>query len=152
MVYVGTKREGLSSKAIDTDYPTMARAIKDYGIEKTDQWDRAQLRALKAQRWTPGMVQTSPFFRRSTLEKDDDMLARVVAAAMRTRDRMHSYDFTAIESIERVSDRSCDWMCDYRELCEVELFTGEAGRLRRQNFRVGDPLDYYQDMPDPTKD
>lgn len=152
MTYVGTKRERLSTAAIETDYPTMVRAIKAYGIEKTDQWDRGQLRTLKAQRWEEGMVQTSPFFRRDTLEKDDGMIARVVAAAMRTRDRMHSYPFGDIDSIERVPDRSCEWMCDFTELCQVELFTGDAGRLRRQNFRTGDPLDYYQDQPDNTTD
>ena len=150
LVYQGTARERLSTAAIDTDYPTMVRAIKSYGIEKTDKWDRGQVAALKAQRWHDGMVQTSPFFRRTMLEKDDDMIAGVVATAMRTRDRMRADGWDAPETIERVADTSCDWMCDYTSLCETELFGGDGKRLRRQDFRVGDPLDYYQDQRDTT--
>lgn len=149
LVYVGTKREALSSAKIDTDYPTMVREIKRLGIEKTDKWDRDQVRALKAHRWREGMVQTSPFFRRAILEKDEAMTARVVAEAMRRRDRMHAYDFTDdVDSVERMPDLSCDWMCDYKNLCEVELFSGDGNQLRRKNFRVGDPLEYYQDQSD----
>jgi hypothetical protein len=139
----------LSSRSIETDYPTMVRAIKGYGIDHRPYAE--QLRALKAQRWEEGGVQNSSFFRRNTLEKDDDMLARVVASAMKTRDRMHA-DFDDFEVTERVPDRSCQFMCDYRELCEVELFSGDASRLRRQNFRSGDPLDYYQEQKDPNSD
>lgn len=148
LVYVGTAREAMSSAAIDTDYPTYACEIKRLGLQDSPKWDRGLLRSLKSQRWVDGNVQTSPFFRRTTLEKDDDMIARVVAAAMRTRDRMHSYPFNEWESVERVPDTSCEWMCEFNEICQVELFTGNAARLIRQNFRVGDPLDYYQDQPD----
>lgn len=152
LVYVGTKREALSSAKIDTDYPTMARAIKDLDIEKTDKWDRAQLRALKAQRWSDGMIQTSPFFRREILEKDDNTLARVVAMSMRRRDHMHAYDFTDVDSVERVPDLSCDWMCDFGGLCETELFGGDGASMRRKLYRIGDPLDYYQDQPEISMD
>lgn len=134
----------LSTKAIDTDYPTMHRAITEYGLNHTDYG--AQLRHLKSQRWKPGVTQTSPFFRRDLLEKDDDMLARVIGAAMHTRDRAHGYHWDDPETVERVTDRSCDWMCDYRALCETELFGGNAALIRRQQFRKGDPLDYYQDQ------
>ena len=136
----------LSTKPIDTDYPTMALAIKEYGLDPTPY--RRQLTHLKSQRWQPGKPQTSPFYRRDTLEKDDAMVARVVAASMRTRDRMHSYDWSDSDSVERVVDRSCGWMCDYTTLCETELFGGNAAQIRRQQFRVGDPLDYYQDNKD----
>jgi len=154
LVYVGTKRERLSTKAIDTDYPTFVREIKrllaqGHKIPKEQYIEKA--RYLKSLRWEPGKPQTSPFFRRVELDKDDAQIARVVASAMRTRDRMHA-DYDDLETVERVSDRSCTFMCDYRELCETELFDGNASFIRRKNFRVGDPLDYYQDKKETPSD
>lgn len=138
------KRRRLSTKAIDTDYPTMVRAIREYDLDPRPYIP--QLRALKAQRYVPDTVQTSPFFRRDRIDKDDNMIARVVAASMRTRDRMDTYNWADTETVERVPDRSCDWMCDYTALCETELFTGDGRIIRNQQFRVGDPLDYYNDQ------
>lgn len=149
LVYKDKPNQRLSNKAIDTDYPTMVRAIRDYGLDIEPYRDR--LRYLRSQRWQPGKPQTSPFFRRDILEKDDDMIARVVASAMRTRDRMHA-DYDDLETVERVSDRSCTFICDYRQLCETEHFGGNAELLRRKLFRVGDPLSYYQDQKDITND
>lgn len=135
----------LSTRAIDTDYPTYLRAIRSYGLDHTDYLP--MLRSLHAQRWAPGVPQSSAFFRRNELDKDDDMMARVVAASMRTRDRMHDpSEWTELDTVERVPDRSCGWMCDYPELCETELFTGHDNGLRRKLYRIGDPLDYYQDQ------
>lgn len=142
------KRRRLSTKSIDTDFPTMLRALRDYKLDIGPH--RAQLRHLRSQRWAPGKVQTSSFYRREMLEKDDDMIARVVAASMRTRDHMNTYDWDDKESVERVTDRSCEWMCDYNMLCETELFGGNSKQIRRQMYRVGDPLDYYQDQKDLT--
>lgn len=151
LVYEGTKRERLSTAAIETDYPTAYRAIKGYldaGHKLDPDTYRPMLRHLKSHRWEPGKVQSSLFFRRDTLEKDDAMLARVVAASMRTRDRMHSYDWEDKDSVERVTDKSCDWMCDFPDLCTAELFTGDGSQIRRKQFREGDPLDYYHEQKD----
>lgn len=142
----------LSKVNIETDYPTMVRAIKKYGIDHKPYVP--MLRHLKSQRWHPDNVQSSPFFRRDTLEKDDAVIKRVVAATMRTRDRMHAYDFTDQDTVERVEDRSCTFQCTYNGLCTVELFHGltapEARNIRRQQFKTGDPLEYYQDERDLT--
>lgn len=142
LVYVGKPNERLSTRNIDTDYPTMHRAITEYGLVHADY--KTQLLALKRDRWRDGAPQSSPFFRRDILEKDADMVARVVGAAMRTRDRMHTYEWAETDSVERVASMMCDW-CDFNQLCETELFGGDGNRLRRQLYRVGDPLDYYQD-------
>lgn len=147
MVYVGTKRERLSTAAIDTEYVTYATAIKNMGYDYRNDPDVMQrLRYLKNQRWQPGAPQTSTFFRRETLEKDDDMLARVVATAMRTRDRMHS-DYDDFDVTERNTGRPCSW-CSFKDLCTTEMFGGMGDHIRRKQFKVGDPLDYYQDQPD----
>jgi hypothetical protein len=144
LVYRGTPRERLSTRAIETDYPTFVRALRAYDLNPRDYRD--ELRYLKGQRWQQGAVQTSPFFRRDILEKDRLMVARVVKAAMRTRDRMHGYDWSDPTTVERTVDRSCLYMCRYKDLCTTELFGGNADNIRRQQFKVGDPLDYYQDQ------
>jgi PD-(D/E)XK nuclease superfamily protein len=148
MVYVGTARERLSEAAIDTDYPTYARAVRDLGLDWRQEPYRTKLRQLKSQRWVESAPQTSPFFQRSILEKDDEMIARVVATAMRTRDRMHG-DFDDYELTERSMDRHCDW-CPYNQLCTAEMFGGMGDHIRRRQFRVGDPLDYYLEKREPS--
>jgi len=148
--YAGTKREGLSKKAIDTDYPTMIRGLRELGLNPGDY--KELLRPLYNQRYRHGEVQTSPFFRRDLLEKDEGMLQRAVAAGMRTRDRMHGYEWDDPDSVERSNERSCEWMCSFTNLCMTELKGGDALTLRRREFRVGDPLDYYQDKPEPESE
>lgn len=147
MVNVGKANERLSVAAIDTDYPTYLTAIKSFGLDPKEEPFVSKLRSLRAKRWVPGTPQTSEFFRRDILEKDDAMIARVVGAAMKTRDRMHQ-DYSDFEVVERVADRSCTYMCDYRQLCETELFGGNALFIRRKQYRTGDPLDYYQEIRD----
>jgi hypothetical protein len=144
LAYVGKPQERLSTAAIDTDWPTYYLGVKALG-RLQDPVAVAKLAELKRHRWGgPDSVQTSPFFRREMLEKDTDMLARVVGSAMRTRDAMRAYDWDQTETIERTVDRSCDW-CDFNQLCTAELFVGHADNIRRQMFRVGDPMDYYRD-------
>jgi PD-(D/E)XK nuclease superfamily protein len=154
MAYVGKANQRLSQGAIDTDYPTYARGINQLALQYDFDWRAdenivAKLRSLKADRWAPGKIQTSPWFRRETLEKDDQMVARTVARMMKTRDRMHN-DYDDYDIVELSSDRSCSW-CSFRTLCEVEEYGGNADIIRRKTFRVGDPLDYYQDQKDQTE-
>lgn len=133
----------LSRAKCDTDYPTLVKAIRGHELdpEPYRQW----LDVLKADRWQPDTVQTSHFFHRATLEKDDDMLDRVALEAAHTYARMREYDWEAMDAVERVPDRSCTFMCSFTDLCSAELFQGEAPFLRRQQFKVGDPMDYYTD-------
>lgn len=148
LAYAGTPRERLSTAQIDTDYPTYYLGVK--ALDRLDDpVAREKLSYLKSLRWEYGKVQTSPFFRRDTLEKDDAMVARVVAMAMRTRDRLTDYDWGTPKnnSVELVTDRSCKW-CSFVDLCQTELFGGNAHIIRRQLYRVGDPLDYYRDDKD----
>lgn len=147
LAYEGTKRERLSTAALDTDYPTMVRGLRELGLNPADYKDI--LRPLYNQRYRYGQVQTSTFFRRDTLEKDEGMITRAIAAGMRTRDHLHGYDWHDPDSVERSVDRSCTWMCSFTNLCTVELMGGDSKNLRRREFRVGDPLDYYQDQADP---
>jgi RecB family exonuclease len=140
----------LSKVAVETDYPTYYRALKEYGLLGDERY-AGKLQALKEQRWEHGKIQSSPFFQRHVLEKHPDMVKRVVREAMNTSERMHGYDFSDHNRVERVPDRSCRWMCSYNQLCEVELFDGNAASIRRQQFKVGDPLDYYGEPKEVTE-
>jgi hypothetical protein len=142
IAYAGTPRERLSTASLDTDWPTYYLGIKALG-RLNDPIAVAKMAQLKSQRWAPGEPQTSTFFRREILEKDSDMVARVVGSAMRTRDAMHGYHWDDPETVERTVDRSCGW-CDFNKLCTTELFGGNAAAIRK-DYRVGNPMDYYQD-------
>lgn len=136
----------LSKVMGDSTYVTYAREIKKIG--KGLDWDptiRPTLERLKNDRYEYGKTQTSPFFLRSTLERDDGMIKKVAAEAFRTHRRIHSYPFTQRDAVERVPDRSCTYMCSYTRLCQTELFGGLADNIRRQDFREADPQAYYND-------
>lgn len=130
-------------RSFETDYPTYVRALKQAGLDPADH--RETLQMLKAQRYQPGEPQTSPFFRREVFEKSDAMLERVAKSAFRTSQRMHSYDFSDPDDVERLVDRSCTW-CTYSELCTAELMGGNGDFLRRKKFKVADPMSYYYDQ------
>lgn len=135
--------ERLSRAKCDTDYPTLVRTIKAAELDPAPYRD--WLNILKGDRWEEDKVQTSHFFHRITMEKDDDMLDRVWAEAAHTYERMRAYDWEAVDAVERVPDKSCSWMCSFTDICGAELFNGDATFLRRQRYQIGDPLDYYQD-------
>lgn len=135
----------LYATQIETDYPTMKRALKDYGLKASDY--EAELARLKAQRYQPGVVQRSPFFHRSILEKSPEMLKQIAREGYHTARRMNDYNFERTEFVERVPDRSCTFMCSYIDICTLELFGGDTQKLRKQKYKLADPLDYYNDDP-----
>lgn len=129
----------------DTTYMTFVREIKKLGLEKNDPIVAPHLKRLAAERYEPGKVQSSPFFFRSVNERDDETIARIAAEAYRTHRRLHSYPFNQRDSVERVPDRSCDYMCAYQRLCEAELYGGLTNNIMRQDFKTADPMAYYND-------
>lgn len=142
------KRDG------DSDYPTYARAVRAAREEHEkfikDPEDRAGVKAelarLKAQRWVPGAVPTSPHFRRDVIEKSDALVERVLAAAVRTSDRMHAYDFTQPDSVERnVGTCQKGFLCSYQSLSLGDLVTGDSTMTMKREYQKGDPLDYYDE-------
>jgi len=143
LVYQDTPRERLSNSKIETDYPTYFLALKEYGLDPKEY--KVVLNALKNQRWAPDQVQMSPFFRRDILEKNPDQIARVLAASMKTRDKMHGYDYEDTDAVERSHNYTCEHFCKYVNLCMTELEGGNSDHIRRQSFTMGDPLDYYNE-------
>jgi PD-(D/E)XK nuclease superfamily len=133
----------LSRAKIDTDYPTYRKALKAYGLDPEHYWEK--LKNLKSQRFVPGELQTSPFFRRDTLEKSPAMIRRVASEAYQTHLRMHSYHWDRVDLIERNTGTHCKFACSYLDVCTADLFTGNSEFIKRQKYKVGDPLDYYYD-------
>ena len=138
----------ISDSACDTDYPTFVRALKKYKEEnpqfKIRPQDRAKAEQLKKQRYQPGTLQSSDMFRRDILERDDDMLERMVRSNYTTSQRMHGYDYSDPDAVERVVDRSCTFSCSYTDICTAQLMGGRLEPLLK-NYTQGDPNAYYND-------
>lgn len=154
LAYAGKAAQRLSNAAIETDYPTYVTELKrlkrEEGLRITKSYtDHADY--LKSLQYRHGEPQLSPFFRRDTLEKQPDMLRRVALENHHTSKRMHVYDFSNPDAVERVVERSCTFSCSYTDLCSVELMGGNMRPLVKQNYTVGDPMDYYYDDKAPEK-
>src|SRR6478609_4979897 len=139
----------ISKTATDTDYPTFVRALKKYK-EENPQFvisaeDRQRAKYLQSQRYEFGKPQTSTFFQRSVLEKSDDMIERVLRGNYTTSLRMHGYDFSDPDAVERVVERGCTFSCSYTDLCTAELMGGNLRPLMKSGYTVGDPNSYYND-------
>lgn len=142
--------KGLSrSRRIVTDYPHLARAIKHYKLDPEPY--RPLLEALRNQRYRPGEMQTSPFFRRDVLEKSPELLKRVATEGYMTSNRIKNYHWDKQDRIERNVGTHCKFMCSFTDLCSTELFGGNTDFLRRKKFIEGDPLDYYMDEGEPKE-
>lgn len=140
----------LSDSACDTDFPTMYKALKKYKEDYPDtfkirQKDKDKLVFLKKQQYQAGAIQSSDFFRRDVLEKSDEMIERVLQGNYTTSLRMHEYDFSDPDRVERVVERGCSFSCSYTDLCTAELITGDISRMVRAAYIQGDPNDYYND-------
>lgn len=136
------KNGTLSKRQGETTYDAAYRSIKAQGRDPRDYRDI--LLPLRRRRYEHGAAQLSPFFKRATLDKDEEMLAQIVREATHTARRMNRYPFLNRSVVERNSSRSCDW-CSYKDLCEVELFGGNVQQVLK-GYRQGDPLEYYYDI------
>lgn len=154
LAYAGTSRQRLSLRESETDYPTYVKELKrlkeEAGLRITKEYI-AKADSLRRQRYRHGEPQTSPFFRRDTLEKQPAMLKRVALENYHTHKRMHSYDFENRDAVERIVDRGCGFACSYTDICTVELMGGNTRPLIKQNYTIGDPMDYYHDDKAPNK-
>lgn len=120
------KSGGLSqAKNIDTDVATYLQAIRRHGLDPEDYRDTL-LRLAR--------TKENDFFRRTRLPKDRPL----------TRQLMRELGWTAQEIIDaerrqhfpRTPDKSCTWMCDFSDICIVELFGGDPSHIIKSNFEV----------------
>jgi hypothetical protein len=139
------KNGDLYARIGDTDYPSAFTDLKAADKNPKDEMWADRLKVLRNMRYEFGREQLSPFFRRVVMEKDDAMIKQCLREAIHTVKRMHKYPFNKVDWVERVPDRSCDW-CSFREVCTTELIGGNVDFIRRKGFKVGDPMDYYQEQ------
>lgn len=139
----------LSKSACDSDFLAYRAALVKYKAENPNfritREYKERLEYYRAQRYRPNEPQTSSFFRRDTLEKSPELLRRVATENYRTAKRMNTYDFSNPDAVERVVETSCKFRCSYTDICTTQLMGGNMMPLLRQNYRVGDPMDYYED-------
>lgn len=138
-----TKAGRLYKRQPLTDYPTTLRGLKELGLENDPQYADI-LDELRAIRYDPDVIQSSPVFRRDTLEKHDDMIARTVLEVQRSAERFVEYDWEDRDAVERVNERSCNW-CAYRFICIAELLGNNPDRVKKQMYKPADPLAYYEE-------
>lgn len=138
----------LSKRSIDTDYLTYNRALKDLQNRgfKVNKEQMRYLQWLKTQQYHFGEMNTSTFFQRSILEKDNAVLMQVATEAYTTHRRMNEYRFDDVRRVERHPSNNCTFDCSYTDLCTQELFGGNTDQIRRKQFTTGDPMDYYYDQ------
>ncbi|MGE3487468.1 MAG: PD-(D/E)XK nuclease family protein [Nitrospira sp.] len=146
------EKSGRLSKVMgDTTYPVFVREMKRLELDPHDEAYKPITTRLIRDRYRPGETQTSAFFQRHILERDDAMLSRLAAEAFRTHRRLHSYPFHQRDAVERTPDyKGCRYACSFTDLCQTELMGGFTGNLLRQNFKKGDPLSYHHDDKDLT--
>lgn len=140
-----TKAGALYKRQPHTDYPTALKSITEAGMLDEPECV-AMLERLKQERYDRDMPQTSPVFRRDTMEKNDEMIERVVLDAAQSGERYIEY-FQSLDNPDHTSrsvSRSCDW-CSYAPLCIAELVGLDADGVRRREFVDSDPLAYYQE-------
>lgn len=142
---------GLVSRwgSMDTDYPTAARFFKE-NFKKGQIPDRykPKLKRLKDEQFRAGEIQRSPFFQRTVMEKTPEMLKRVAQENYHTSRRMHDYDFSKASAVERVIETSCGFSCSYKDICALDLYGANIDPILKRRYKVGDPMQYYQDRPE----
>lgn len=130
-------KDGSISRArIDTDFYTLAKFCKEYyAVEKLNQlpeyW-RVQLKTLQVH---------NTYLKRSRITKDQRLVDRQVYELELTMAEMDEY-LTMADSAPKGADPwvrtmipSCDWDCDFYELCQAELLGSNVDFIRRNKYQ-----------------
>lgn len=120
-------KSGLLSQRqnMDTDYWTYLRAIK-----RRKQSPKIYMETLR--RLWEREQGDSRFFRRSRLPKDKPVTDRMMAELTMTAQEIEAAE--AVNRFPRTADKSCEWMCDYMDLCVVELTGGDTSSLIKMKY------------------
>lgn len=114
---------GLSQrKNIDTDYATYYREIQRHGLDPEPYAD-----LLHRLRHNEGR-----FFRRTVMPRDKALTKRTMLDLLQTGEEIEANQ--ARGRFPRTVNKTCDWDCDYKDLCITELFGGDPSSLIKANF------------------
>lgn len=99
-------------KNIDTDYWTYLRQVKK--LKQSPKIYSDILKRLKES--------DEKFFRRTRLPKDKPITRQMMAELSMSVEEMEAAEEKG--HFPRTPDKSCDWMCDYKDLCIIDLQGG----------------------------
>lgn len=137
------KNGAISKRRIDTDYYTLASFLKDYYAEgiwvsgKEFKWPdipshwKVQLKTLK---------EYNTYFKRTRIKKPQVVQDRLVRELDFTTEEIAAYyEMAADNPGEDIWPRtmllSCDWDCDFYELCLIELMGGDGKFIRKTKYQ-----------------
>lgn len=110
----------LSKRKISTDLYTYVSALREYGIDLADYRDN--IVALKKH---------NNFFKRERVPRDPFVVKQLVKELVYTAD-----DIEKGVKPYRSIDKSCEYTCDFHDLCLMQLYGGNAESLIRKKFDV----------------
>jgi RecB family exonuclease len=127
------KGGGLSqAKNIDTDVWTYMAAIREQG-ENPDNYATILQHIATNQR--------ERFYRRTYVPKDPPVLKRVrgelISSAKGIKRATNDKGYVYTRSVED----SCVWMCDYRDLCIIDLHGGDTSLMKKKLFTTREMKD-----------
>jgi hypothetical protein len=127
------KDGSISKRRIDTDYYTLASFLMDY---YADVWPdipsswKTRLQTLK---------NSNEYFKRSKIVKPQAVESRMVEELDYTTQEMVAwYEFMEDQEGDpwiRNLIKSCEWDCDFQELCLIELMGGDGKFIRRTKYQ-----------------
>lgn len=114
------KDGSLSKRRINTDLLTFVTTLKTHGIPLKPH--REKIEALKRH---------NDFFKRERVPRDKIVVKTLVKELIRTADEIERGVIPY-----RTIDKSCEFMCEYHDVCLTELYGGDASRMIRKKFDV----------------
>lgn len=118
------KRGGLSkAKNIDTDVYTYMKAIRDHDLNPADYSETLQLIATR---------QKDKFFKRTILPKDPPILKMMMKETRQTAAEIVSAERQ--DRFPRTHDKSCKWMCQFKNICLAELHGADYSPIVKMDF------------------
>jgi hypothetical protein len=122
----------ISRRRIDTDYYTLASFLKDYYADSwpdiPKEW-KVRLRTLK---------QNSSFLKRTRITKPEKMTNQMLLELDFTMQEMEAYHELHNDGTDawvRTLLKSCEWDCDFQDLCLTELMGSDSTRLRKAKYQ-----------------
>lgn len=120
------KDGSLSKRQIDTDAITYYEALKEYGIEITAEHKRKIKELLKQDK----------FLFRDDAPRSKKVTDQILDEAVKTSWIIQQiHDRPELGEV-RSARQSCEWDCDFTDLCLGELYGQDTSPIRKKSFRV----------------
>lgn len=129
------KDGSISKRRIDTDYPTMARFLLEYY-----EVDTVKELPTKWKKRLANLKLEDKFFKRSKIVKDEALVSRQMAEFEYTAQEIDiwlemSQENPHMDPWTRTMIPSCEWDCDFHDLCAIELLGQDSKFMRRSKYQ-----------------